>query len=81
MMSNSMYDTVQTGFMNGNVETLQKIHNDLLSRINTARKCSVEELLSAMNSAQFTLSRNFCMEHFIPNYAREQGKMSCTAIR
>ena len=65
----------------GDVESLQHIYEGLLNRVRAARKCSLAELLSAINSSEFTLSRNFSVEHFVPNYARGREKKCFTAIR
>ena len=64
----------------GDVGSLQQIYEGLLNRVRAARKCSLAELLSAINSSEFTLSRNFSVEHFVPNYARGREKFF-TAIR
>ena len=34
-----MYDTVQAGLFNGDVESLQKIYEDLLNRVRVKRGC------------------------------------------
>ena len=80
-MSGSMYDTVQAGLFNGDVESLQKIYEDLLNRVRAARKCSLAELLSAINSSEFNLSRDFSMEHFVPSHVRRREKKFFTAIK
>ena len=41
----------------GDVESLQEIYEGLLNRVRAARKCLLAELLSAINSSEFTLSR------------------------
>jgi hypothetical protein len=76
-----MYDTVQAGLISGDVEGLRKIYQNLINRVNAARKCSIAELLSAINSSESTLSRNFSVEHFVPSYARGREKKFFTAIR
>ena len=70
-----MHDTVQAGLINGDVESLQKIYEGLLNRVRAARKCSLAELLSATNSSEFTLSRNFSVEHFF-QFMRVDGRKS-----
>ena len=73
-MCGSMYDTVQAGLINGNVESLQQIYEGLLNRVCATWKCLLAELLSTINSAEFTLSRNFLVEHFVPNYTVDGRK-------
>ena len=63
-----MYDTVQAGLINGHIESLQKIYLELLNSVRAARKCSVTELLSAINSSEFSVSRNISVGHFVPSY-------------
>ena len=67
--------------VDGDVESLQQTYEGLLNRVRAARKCSLAELLSPINSSEFTLSRNFSVEHFVPNYARGREKKCFTAIR
>ena len=75
-----MFGSGDTCTGDGNVESLQQIYEGLLNCVRTACKCSLAELLSAINSSEFTVSRNFSVEHFVPNYARGQEKCF-TAIR
>ena len=78
-----MFGSDDTCTGDGDVESLQQIYEGLLNRVRAARKCSLAELLSAINSSEFTLtiSRNFSVEHFVPNYARGREKKCFTAIR
>ena len=65
-----MFGSDDTCTGDGDVESLQQIYEGLLNRVRAARKISVAELLSAINSSEFTLNGNFSVEHFVPNYAR-----------
>ena len=76
-----MFDSDDTCTGDGEVENLQQIYEGLLNRVRGARKCSLAELLSAINSSEFTLNGNFSVEHFVPNYARGREKKCFTAIR
>ena len=76
-----MFDSDDTCTGDGEVESLQQIYESLLNRVRGARKCSLAELLSAINSSEFTLNGNFSVEHFVPNYARGREKKCFTAIR
>ena len=76
-----MFDSDDTCTGDGEVESLQQIYEGLLNRVRGARKCSLAELLSAINSSEFTLNGNFSVEYFVPNYARGREKKCFTAIR
>ena len=65
----------------GDVESLQQIYEGLLNSVRAACKWSLAELLSAINSSEFTFSRNFVVEHFVPNYACGRENKFFTAIR
>ena len=76
-----MFGSDDTCTGDGDVGSLQQIYEGLLNHVHAVRKCSLAELLSAINSSEFTLSRNFSVEHFVPNYARGREKKCFTAIR
>ena len=76
-----MWQYVQYLTGNGDVESLQQIYEGLLNCVRAAHKCSLAELLSAIKCSEFKLSRNFSVEHFVPNYARGQENNFFTAIR
>ena len=58
-----MFGSDDTCTGDSDVESLQQIYEGLLNRVCAARKCSLAELLSAINSSEFTLRRNFSVEH------------------
>lgn len=80
-MSIPAYEHVKTAFAENDLDRLKDIYTDLMKRLDASPNTSVEELLNAIHSTSFSLSRNFGAESFIPKVVREEKKSCITAIR
>jgi hypothetical protein len=80
-MSVSIYETVKAALEKDDWQYLKDIEADLKKRIDGVPKCSIVDLLSAVNNTSFFLACNFGAESYIPKYVREKTKNICTALR
>lgn len=77
----SIYETVKSAFAVNDLAVLQHYWVDLLREIDSISESSHEQLLDAISSTNYSLSRCIGAEIFIPKCVKDQKDKSCTAIR
>ena len=77
----SSYETVKSAFAVNDLAVLQDCWADLWKDIDAISESSLEQLLDAMSSTNYSLSRNIGAEIYIPKSVRDRKDKSCTAIR
>jgi phage-related tail fiber protein len=68
----SIYKTVKSGFVVNDLAVLQDCWADLWKNINAISESSLEQLLDATSSTNYSLSRNIGAEIYIPKSVRDQ---------
>ncbi len=77
----SIYRTVQSAFVANDLSVLKGCWADLGKKIDAISESSIEQLLDAISSTDYSLSRSIRSEIFIPKSVRDEKNQSCTAIR